>query len=148
MARPSEYNEKMAGKICSELASGKSLRQVCEAENMPARQTVYNWIGENPKFLDQYARVITIRAEIMAEELLEIADNGENDTYKIIDSGGVEIEKVNHDQINRSRLRVDARKWLMSKMYPKKYGERLDLNHSGEIKIPAIVELPAKKKRD
>lgn len=75
------------------------------------------------KHTEQYARAMVLRADKMADDILQIADDGLNDSYT--DENGV--VRVNQDVIARSKLRVDARKWLASKMAPKKYGDKLDI---------------------
>jgi hypothetical protein len=83
--------------------------------------TFYKLINEDEKKMEQYVRAVEIRADNLFDELLDIADNVGQDI--IIDGDGKEI--TNHAVINRDRLRVDARKWALSKMNPKKYGDRL-----------------------
>jgi hypothetical protein len=73
----------------------------------------------------------------MAEEILEIADDGTNDTYKD-DNGN---ERTDQEVIGRSRLRVDARKWLLAKMLPKKYGDKIQQEVSGPDGEPLVVEI-------
>jgi hypothetical protein len=90
---------------------------------LPSRDL--NWLSKNLEFREQYERAKREGAEAWAEEILDISDDGSNDFY--IDEDGT--EKVNHENIQRSRLRVDSRKWLMSKLLPKKYGDKVDLNH-------------------
>ena len=82
------------------------------------------WLNRYPEFVTQYAHARNSQADHFAEEILEIADDGSND-YMTRKQGDIEVEVVNHDHIARSRLRVDARKWLMSKMAPKKYGDKV-----------------------
>lgn len=120
MPRQSEFTQEIADAICERLSQGDSLRSICEAEDMPACSSVFKWLTQQPAFAEQYARAREAQADHMAEEILQIADDGRNDTYQT-DNG----EAVNHDVIARSRLRVDARKWLASKMAPKKYGDKL-----------------------
>lgn len=135
--RPSDYTQELADKICSQLAEGISLRTVCLAEDMPSKTTVFSWLRTHPEFLAQYARAKEESADAMAEEILDIADDGTNDwmTMKI---GGKETEVPNNEVLQRSRLRVDTRKWIMSKMKPKKYGEKYDVTSDGKA-IPAPI---------
>jgi hypothetical protein len=77
-----------------------------------------------------------MQMELMATEILDIADDGSNDTYETDDG-----EKVNQDHINRSRLRVDTRKWLMSKLAPKKYGEKVQQEVTGNIGVTGLAEI-------
>ena len=118
--RPSDYSVETATRLCSLMAEGKSLRSICEAADMPDKSTVFRWLNTHEEFQDQYARAMAARTDAMAEELLEIADDGKNDVT--IEDGR---EVVNHEHIQRSRLRVDTRKWLMARMAPKKYGDRV-----------------------
>lgn len=94
---------------------------------MPAKSTVFKWLAGNKGFADQYARAREVQAETMAEDILSIADDGSNDTYK--DDEG--HPRTDQDVIARSRLRVDARKWLASKLLPKKYGDKVELGGPG-----------------
>lgn len=134
MGRPSDYGPEIATLICTRLADGNSLRTICKADDMPDARTVYRWLEAHAEFRQQYARAREDQADALAEEILEIADDGRNDTYLTEDGA----ELVNHDHIARSRLRVDARKWLASKMAPKKYGDKLEL--AGDQNNPIRVE--------
>ena len=126
--RPSDYTQELADRICEQLAMGKSVRTVCKQEDMPAMSTVFKWLRENDDFSEQYARAKEESADVLAEEILDIADDGQNDTY-IDDKGNV---KTDHDVIARSRLRVDARKWIAAKLKPKKYGDKIDVTSGDE----------------
>ncbi len=122
--------------ICERITEGESLRSVLKDENMPSRQTFYKWIKDKDKLFDQYVRATSIRADVIFEEMFDIADNGTND-YKSVDIGdGIEVQKVNTDHIQRSRLRIDARKWALSKMNPKKYGDKLDITSDDKPIMP------------
>jgi hypothetical protein len=125
--RPTKYSQKLADLICERLAEGESVRTVCKAEDMPAPSSVFKWLREVEGFSEQYARAKQEAADAMAEELLDIADDGSNDWMEV-QHGDSSFWKTNGEALQRSRLRVDTRKWLMSKMKPKKYGERLSLD--------------------
>jgi len=109
--RPSEFREDIASHICSEIASGRSLRSICDDEGMPDKATIFRWLSKHEAFRDQYVRAQEDRAAALAEDILEIADEG------------------NAEDVQRAKLRVDARKWLMSKMAPKKYGDKQEIDH-------------------
>ena len=123
--------------ICSEITKGKSLRNILKEEDMPSTATFFVWLSEDEEKLKQYTRACDIRAEVIFDEMLEIADDGTNDFVKKQLGDGIEVEVLNSEHIQRSRLRVDTRKWLLSKLNPKKYSDRLqtDTNISGEIAI-------------
>lgn len=112
MGRPSDYSQQTADAICERLAEGESLRAICASDSMPSKAAVFRWLGERAEFRDQYARAREEQAESLADEITEIADTAED------------------AQI--ARLRIDARKWVASKLKPKRYGDRLEL--SGELK--------------
>ena len=84
--------------------------------------TVFRWLQDQPEFLERYTHARHCQAESLAEEILEIADDGSNDTY--LDSEG--NRRTDHDVVNRSRLRVDARKWLLAKLHPAKFGDKIE----------------------
>lgn len=79
-----------------------------------------------------------MQAELLADELFSIADDGKNDTQKDEESGAI---FTNHDVINRSRLRVDTRKWYLSKVLPKIYGDKLDMNLAGKDGGPLVFQV-------
>lgn len=127
--RPTKYTQELADEICEGITLGNSIRTVCKPEHMPAISTFYKWIRTNEQFAKQYARATEERTEAMAEDLLDIADNGAND-YMDTENGKT---KYNGDAIKRARLRVDTRKWLMAKMKPKKYGDKLEVGSTSEV---------------
>lgn len=110
--RPSTFSPDVAEEICQELMAGKSLRQICAVEGMPGTATVYKWLGQYDAFRDSYARAREVQADVLADEIIEIADT--------------------EPDPNRARVMIDARKWLASKLRPKKYGDRVALDHKVE----------------
>lgn len=140
--RPSGYSQELADHICSELADGKSLRTVCKHDGMPSTQTVFRWLRTYEGFCDQYARAKDEAADALVDEMLDIADHASNDWMEVHDKDNVGY-RLNGEAINRSRLRVDARKWIASKLKPKKYGERVSTELTGadgKDLIPAMNE--------
>ena len=127
VGRPSDYTQELADKICAELSQGISLRTVCLAEDMPDASSVFRWLRTNEEFCKQYARAKEESTDAMAEEILDIADDGRNDWMTVASGTDFEKEVPNHEVLQRSRLRVDTRKWIMSKMKPKKYGDKVDV---------------------
>ena len=119
IGRPSRYSKKIAEAICNALIDGMTLRKICASPEMPSVQTVMNWLkpGVNPEFLEQYARARELQAELMADEILEIADDASQDTVST-EHG----ERADKEWIARSKLRVQTRQWLMGKHAAKKYG--------------------------
>lgn len=136
--RPTTFTQDLADKICEEIALGYSMRSVCKPDDMPAMSSVFKWLRENKQFSEQYVTATEERSEAMAEDILDIADDGTNDWIERENKDGSTFESVNGEVIQRSRLRVDTRKWLMAKMKPKKYGEKLDLTSKDE-KLEGLV---------
>jgi len=134
MARPTDFNEDIAEHICSEIASGRSLRSICDDEGMADKSTVFRWLSRHETFRDQYARAQEDRTAALAEDILEIADQYDNLQ-----------DKLDTEHIQRAKLRIDARKWLMSKMAPKRYGDKAEIDHrsSDGTMTPARIELVA-----
>jgi hypothetical protein len=131
------FNQATADRICERLASGESLRKAAEAEGV-RHSSVLTWVETIPAFADQYARAREIGYKLLADEIIEISDDSAND-YNDTDRGPV----FNAEAVARARLRVDSRKWMLSKMLPKVYGDKLDLNHSGTTTTVHRVELVA-----
>jgi hypothetical protein len=125
MARPPTYSKALAQRICEKLVEGMTLRQIGELPGMPTKTTILRWLGDDRyvSFRDQYARARELQSEAMADDILEIADDGRNDWMEIVSKDGDSVGwRVNGEAVQRSKLRVESRKWLMSKMLPKKYG--------------------------
>lgn len=120
VGRPTRFTEALGKKICDRIASGESLRRICKDKKMPARKTIHLWLLDDRKkaFLHQYVIAVDIRADELFDSLEEIADNEKG-------------------EVQRDRLRVDTRKWYLSKIMPKKFGEKLDVT-SGNKPIPIL----------
>ena len=116
--------------VCQEIEKGRALRNVLKDENMPSTSTFYQWLDNDEVKAKQYARATEVRADIIFDDILAIADENTNDTS--INENGIEV--VNNDVIQRSRLRIDARKWVLSKLNPKKFGDKTI--HSGDAENP------------
>lgn len=115
VGRPSSFMQEVADDICSLLAQGESLRKICERPRMPAMSSVFKWLNENQQFSEQYARAREAQTEAMLEDVLMIADGATPEDVQV------------------AKLRVDARKWAMSKLAPKKYGDKVTQEISGTM---------------
>lgn len=138
MGRPSKYTQDLADSICEQLATGDSMRTVCKPDDMPAMSTVFRWLREHKEFQEQYARAKEEAADALVEEIQDIADDGSNDWMEHHDKDGNTGWKLNGEHVQRSRLRVDTRKWVASKLKPKKYGDRVDVTSGGEKVQPIL----------
>ena len=128
------YSEEIALKICEHIALGRSLRSFCEQPDAPALGSVHRWLADNPTFREQYARAREDQADSYADQIIDIADR-EPDS-------------------NKARVRIDARKWVASKLKPKKYGDKLGLSGDGDgapiqhsIRISWMTESEARENR-
>lgn len=135
----STYTIEIANKICVRLAAGESLSSVCRDPDFPCIATVFNWLRENDDFQIAYARAKAESADALFEELIDIADDGRNDWMENRDPDNPGY-KLNGEHVNRSRLRVDTRKWAIARMKPKKYGDRLHTEHSGSIDMSSASD--------
>jgi len=133
MATPKLFNQDIADEILERIAgSSLSLAMILkEEEEYPKLTCFFKWLNNNPEFAKDYARAKECQAEYMAEEILEIADDGTND-FMTITKGDMEYTVENKEWVNRSKLRVDSRRWLASKLLPKKFGDKIDLTTAGE----------------
>lgn len=119
------YTQELADDILRRLADGETLRSICATEGYPCHRTVWWWVKENVNgFSIPYAQAREVGWFLIAEDILEIADNGSNDWIPRNDPKNPGYE-ANGEHIQRSRLRVDTRKWMLAKMLPKIYGDKL-----------------------
>ncbi len=135
IGRPTDYSPELVARICELVATNtKGLIRLCaENDDIPSHTTIKLWRYKYPAFAAQYAQAKIFQTELLAEEIIEISDDGHNDTY--IDEDGHVI--VNGDVVARSRLRVDSRKWLASKLIPRTYG---DLAKQADDKKDSLIE--------
>lgn len=144
MAGVSTYTEEIALRICERLADGESLKAMCEDEDMPSKSTVFKWLAENSTFSDMYARAREAQADALFDDVLSIADDGRNDWME--KNFGEETRWVeNGEALRRSQLRIDARKWMAGKLRPKKYGEKLELEHGGQVALVPTINFNGNK---
>lgn len=139
MGRPTVYTKELAYDICALLAEGKSMRSVCRMKGMPSMQTVWRWIRENHDFREQYTRAKEESADALIEEMLDISDDGSND-FMTITKGKKSYNVENKEATSRSKLRVETRKWIASKLKPKKYGDKMDFTTGGKPMVVSFHE--------
>lgn len=134
--RPTTYTKELADKICEKIAEGKSMRSVCRNnDEMPALSTVFLWFREHPEFSEQYARACEERTEAHHEILLDLGDEA-------IDLAQEVNEKASSAVVQAVKLKADNLKWVMSKMKPKKYGDKVDVTTAGkELPQPLLYAL-------
>lgn len=134
------FSQELFDAICLEMAEGASLRSICARDDMPNKRTVLRWIEGNESLQCQYSEAQNLRAEHYFDQILEIADNVRIGSRTTTKSDG-EKEIVRGDMIERARLQVDARKWVLARMNPKKYGDKFTQELTGDGGGPVVVEV-------
>lgn len=128
---PSKKTPELCKAICDGIAEGKSSRKMCQELGI-AQNTFWTWLQSDTDLQEQYARAKDLCADYYAEQIPEIADDSVND-WQIREDG---TRYVDNEAVQRSRLRIDARKWYASKVAPKKYGDKIENVHSGDPDKP------------
>jgi len=142
MGYTASETEMMFRKVIKDVASGASVRSACKKDGTPSIDTFYKWLEKDKSKAERYARATEKRAEAIFEDILNIADENHKDVYEDPETGQ---ERTDHDVIQRSKLRVDSRKWVLAKMMPKKYGDKLDVTSDGQaLAVPAIIGMTIK----
>ena len=126
------YSPDIAKEICDRLAKGESLRAICESPYMPEESAVRQWaIKDSHGFTAQYTQARDLGLDVMADMTISIADE---------DPGTLDNGATDTGRVAANRLRFDARRWYLSKLAPKRYGDRLNVEHSGSIAISDMTE--------
>jgi hypothetical protein len=115
--RPTLFTRELAAEICEMIAEGMSMKEIYMLPHMPRRSTVYGWLSNDKEFSELYVRAQEERAELLADEMLSIADNSELEP-------------------NDRKVRLDARKWIASKLKPNKYGDKVQVG--GDASSPVV----------
>lgn len=148
LGRPSAYSDQLAQEICDRLAEGESLRKICRSEDMPAGATVARWLSMKNAFREQYAIACAVRTDLLFDEILEIADDTSDDRIEKRDEAGNVVGcRENGEAIRRSQLRVDARKWTVARLAPKKYGDRVTNVLEGGDKPVEVAAVTAERRK-
>ncbi len=126
-----EQIENIFSIILTRIENGEAVRRILMDNDMPNTETFYKWLAKDESYSKRYARACELRADAIFEDIIDIADD---------DSGDIKYDKDGNEMLNsefvqRSRLRVDARKWIVSKLNPKKYGDKIENTHLGELSI-------------
>ena len=124
-----KYTPAVAREICDRIASGESINSIGTHKHLPTARNIEKWLLDPNKkaFKKLYEQAKKIQMALMAEQLIDIADNGDNDWVKRENKEGEAWWKLNGENINRSKLRVETRKWILARMMPKIYGDRIDV---------------------
>ena len=133
VGRPTDYNNKLADLICERVATHEvGLKRLCAMyDDMPDKITINRWRNKYPEFAAQYAQAKISQIETLVDEIIDIADDSTQD--EIINDQGMRV--CNSEFIARSRLRIDTRKWLASKLVPKIYGLQTNEEKSTDTSV-------------
>lgn len=123
----------LENEILDRIACGESLNRICKEDGKPNMSTVLRWLSSDPEFAARYARAREMQAEVMADQMLEIADDARNDWMKGKEGEGY---KLNGEAVARSKLRLEQRRWYAEKLRPKVYGTKVAVG--GADDLPAI----------
>ncbi len=138
MGRPTIFSQQLADTICSRIAEGESLREICKDDDMPERVTIYRWLQADPDFCNHYTRAREDQADTLADEIIAIADE-QPEVIAVLNKNGELIEhKLDNAFLQWQKNRMDARKWTAMKLKPKKYGDRQIL--AGDSEAPLEVQ--------
>lgn len=137
IGRPSKFSEAIASEICDRLSKGEPLASICRDEHMPAVRTVGDWRETRPEFSASIARAREEGFDAIAADCLDIADDKSGDV-RLVGDGDTEV--CNTEFVQRAKLRIETRLKLLAKWDPKRYGERVALDHGGAIGLTIAPE--------
>lgn len=127
-ASGSVYSVELADRICDFIIEGVPVSAICRMDGMPSQSTVYKWLRYNEEFAQKYWQARKCSVERLADEMLAIADDGKNDYMERVRRDG-EVEVVaDHEHMQRSALRISTRKFLLSRLSPERWGEKVKVN--------------------
>ena len=139
VGRPSSVTPAVQLEICARLGSGENLTQVCRDPKLPSRTAITNALAsgkpEFSEFVTRYAQARDALLDAYADQIILISDDGTTDYITKTGRNGHEYEAVDQEHIQRSRLRVDSRKWILSKLRPDQYGDRVETVASGAVAV-------------
>jgi hypothetical protein len=134
--RPKEQvDPEIIDDICAWIADGKTLRDYCRQEGSPNWRTVYNWLDKDDEFLTRFTRAREVGQDAIAEDTLEIID-----TFPI-NTGG-DNARLDSAHVAWLKNRVEQRMKLLAKWNPKKYGDKVGLEHQGGINVNVVTGVP------
>ena len=122
--RPSIYSQELADRILTEYSKGRSIREICEEADMPDRITLWRWRNEKPDFASALARAREANAETIEDKISEIES------------------KVLYENLNPQAANVvlSSMRWRARVLHPKRYGDKVDLEHKGEVGMTVVVK--------
>jgi hypothetical protein len=136
-AREDEDLTDVQMELCHRIMGGESVARICRDRHMPAQSTVFQWLTSNDRFREAYQIAKQLMAETLADEVLDISDDSAGDYVQ-----GENGAAFNSEHVQRAKLRVDSRKWLASKLAPKRYGDAATLKHESGMSLNVVTGVP------
>jgi hypothetical protein len=136
MGRPTDYSTELAVEICERMILGGSIRSICASEDMPGETTIYRWLVANEGFREKYRCAREVQQEAFLEEMIREATDRSGDMYM----DGNQLVP-NHANVARSKVITDNLKWVMSRMSPRKYGDKPEAGLVGSDGVTRIERL-------
>lgn len=134
MSRPTIRTDELEDEILSRIVAGESLNAICKEDGKPHIATVLRWLGADEGFATRYARAREMQAENLADQMIEIADDGANDWMEKRDrEGNVTGWQLNGEAVARSKLRLEQRRWWAEKLRPKVYGAKVAIGGAADM---------------
>lgn len=134
MGRPTVRTDELEDEILGRLVAGESLNAICKEDGKPHITTVLRWLAADDAFAARYARAREMQAENMADQMLEIADDGSNDWMERRNKEGEVVGwAVNGEAVARSKLRLEQRRWYAEKLRPKVYGTKVAIGGASDL---------------
>ena len=135
--------ESCVKEILERICRGETIDRICKDEHMPHRSTVWKWVRYDPDFAELYFEAKKFQLDAFAEQIITIADESVHDIRMAYDRQGNPIPEINFEAVKRSELRVKTRQWLMERLMPKKYGDKVqhDPNGGNNQPINAVIQI-------
>ena len=130
-----EQIETILDNVLIRIEKGEALRTILKDDDMPSSRTFFKWLDSNELYVKQYARACEIRAENLFDEIIEIADDSSGDTKYDKDGNPY----LDNEYVQRSRVKIDARKWVLGKLNPKKFSDKV--THEGNPDNPIKIDI-------
>jgi hypothetical protein len=143
--RPQTYTEQLGNEICEWLSLGRSLTSFCKQDGNPTYPTIMRWLWKGSKwyreeFLKSYMAAREQQAQCLVDSIIDISDDGTNDFMELEDKSGKKYIKVDQEYVQRSRLRVESRKWIAAHLLPRKYGDNSKVEVTGVDGSPLVPQ--------
>lgn len=129
------YDQGRAEEICNRLSSGEALSEICDSPGMPASKTVFRWMAGNDAFRQGFSRARADQMSAWAEEIILISDDSRNDYMERESHKGNLFKGLDPEHMQRTKLRIETRKWVMSKLAPGLFGDKVQVDVNASVEV-------------